>query len=95
MIKSFGLRDLLLVGSLRKKGMCLDPEIALTRPYSPLLAALSSYFLMREAGTSTFILEAMDQDSPSTPRPFDSPSTGLRTPPGAGAGSNAAEARPA
>jgi hypothetical protein len=66
MIKSFGLRDLLLVGNLQKKGTCLDPEIALTRPYSPLLAALSSYFLMREAGTSTFILEAMDQSSPST-----------------------------
>ena len=63
MIKSFGVRDLLLVGNLQKKGTCLDPEIALTRPYSPLLAALSSYFLMQEAGTSTFILEAMDQSS--------------------------------
>jgi hypothetical protein len=79
MIKSFGLRDLFLVGNLRKKGTCLDPEIALTRPYSPLLAALSSYFLMQEAGTSTFILEAMDQTSLSTPRPFNSPLTGLRT----------------
>ncbi len=68
MIKSFGVRDLLLVGNLQKKGTCLDPEIALTRPYSPLLAALSSYFLMQEAGTSTFILEAMDQSSPSTSR---------------------------
>jgi hypothetical protein len=76
MIKSFGVRDLLLVGNLQKKGTCLDPEIALTRPYSPLLAALSSYFLMQEAGTSTFILKAMDQSSPSTPRPFDE----LRTP---------------
>ena len=76
MIKSFGVRDLLLVGNLQKKGTCLDPEIALTRPYSPLLAALSSYFLMQEAGTSTFILKAMDQSSPSTPRPFDK----LRTP---------------
>jgi hypothetical protein len=66
MIKSFGVRDLLLVGNLQKKGTCLDPEIALTRPYSPLLAALSSYFLMQEAGTSTFILKAMDQSSPST-----------------------------
>lgn len=68
MIKSFGMRDILLVGNLQKKGTCLDPEIALTRPYSPLLAALSSYFLMQEAGTSTFILEAMDQSSPSTSR---------------------------
>ena len=68
MIRSFGVRDLLLVGNLQKKGTCLDPEIALTRPYSPLLAALSSYFLMQEAGTSTFILEAMDQSSPSTSR---------------------------
>jgi len=66
MIKSFGVRDLLLVGNLQKKGTCLDPEIALTRPYSPLLAALSSYFLMQEAGTSTFVLEAMDQSSSST-----------------------------
>jgi len=84
MIKSFGVRDFLLVGNLQKKGTCLDPEIALTRPYSPLLAALSSYFLIQEAGTSTFILEAMDQSSPSTPRPFDKASTGsaqrLRTP---------------
>lgn len=63
MIRSFGLRDLLLVGNLQKKGTCLDPEIALTRPYSPLLAALSSYFLMPEAGTLTFILETMDQSS--------------------------------
>jgi hypothetical protein len=61
MIKSFGVRDLLLVGNLQKKGTCLDPEIALIRPYSPLLAALSSYFFMQEVGTSTFILEAMDQ----------------------------------
>jgi len=76
MIKSFGVRDFLLVGNLQKKGTCLDPEIALTRPYSPLLAALSSYFLIQEAGTSTFILEAMDQSSPSTPRPFDKASTG-------------------
>lgn len=80
MIKSFGVRDLLLVGNLQKKGTCLDPEIALTRPYSPLLAALSSYLLMQEAGTLTFILEAVDQSSPPTSRPFDSPSTGLRTP---------------
>jgi len=68
MIRSFGVRDLLLVSNLQKKGTCLDPEIALIRPYSPLLAALSSYFLMQEAGTSTFILEAMDQSSPSTSR---------------------------
>ena len=68
MIRSFGVRDLLLVGNLQKKGACLDPEIALTRPYSPLLAALSSYFPIHEAGTSTFILEAMDQSSPSTGR---------------------------
>ncbi len=66
MIKPFGVRDLLLVSNLQKKGTCLDPEIALTRPYSPLLAALSSYFLMHEAGTSTFILEATDQSTPST-----------------------------
>ncbi|HID64523.1 MAG TPA: hypothetical protein EYP49_17535 [Anaerolineae bacterium] len=66
MIRSFGVRDLLLVGNLQKKGTCLDPEIALTRPYSPLLAALSSYLLLQEGGTSTFILEAMDQSSPST-----------------------------
>jgi hypothetical protein len=64
MIKSFGMRDILLVGNLQKKGTCLDPEIALTRPYSPLRAALSSYFLMQEAGTSTFILEAVDQSNP-------------------------------
>jgi hypothetical protein len=63
MIRSFGVRDLLLAGNLQKKGTCLDPEIALTRPYSPLLAALSSYFLMQEAGTSTFILEAIDKSS--------------------------------
>jgi hypothetical protein len=68
MIKSFGMRDLLLVSNLQKKGTCLDPEIVLTRPYSPLLAALSSYFLIHEAGTSTFILEAMDQSSPPTSR---------------------------
>jgi hypothetical protein len=66
MIKSFSVRDLLLVANLQKKGTCLDPEIALIRPYSPLLAALSSYLLMQEAGTSTFVLEAMDQSSPST-----------------------------
>ncbi len=66
MIRSFGVRDFLLVGNLQKKGICLDPEIALTRPYSPLLAALSSYFLLQEAGTSTFVLEAVDQSSPST-----------------------------
>jgi hypothetical protein len=64
MIRSFGVRDLFLVGNLRKKGTCLDPEIALTRSYSPLRAALASYFLMQEAGTSTFILEAVDQSSP-------------------------------
>jgi len=63
MIRSFGVRDFLLVGNLQKKGTCLDPEIALTRPYSPLLAALSSYFLLQETGTSTFILEATDQNS--------------------------------
>jgi hypothetical protein len=63
MIRSFDVRDLLLVSKLQKKGTCLDPEIALTRPYSPLLAALSSYFLMQEAGTSTLILEALDQSS--------------------------------
>lgn len=63
MIRSFGVRDLFLVGNLQKKGMCLDPEIALTRPYSPLSAALSSYFLMQEAGSSTFVLEATDQSS--------------------------------
>jgi len=68
MIKSFGVPDLLLVSNLQKKGTCLDPEIVLTRSYSPLLAALSSYFLMQEAGTSTFILEATDQNSPSTGR---------------------------
>ena len=68
MIKSFSVRDILLVGNLQKEGTCLDPEIALTRPYSPLLAALSSYFLIHETGTSTFILEAMEQSSPSTPR---------------------------
>ncbi len=62
MIRSFGVRDLFLVGNLQRRGTCLDPEIALTQPYSPLWAALSSYFLMQEAGTSTFILveEAID-----------------------------------
>ena len=63
MIRSFGVRDLFLVGNLQKRGTCLDPEIALTRPYSPLSASLSSYFLMQEAGTSTFVLEATDQSS--------------------------------
>ena len=63
MIRSFGMRDIFLIGNLQKKGTCLDPEIALTRPYSPLLAALSSYFLIQEAGTLTFILETRDQSS--------------------------------
>ncbi len=80
MIRSFGVRDLLLVSNLQKKGMCLDPEIALTRPYSPLLAALSSYLLMQETGTSTFILEAGEQDSPSIgPRDERSPGQERRT----------------
>jgi GNAT superfamily N-acetyltransferase len=79
MIRSFGVRDLLLVGNLQKKGVCLDPEIALTRPYSPLLAALSSYFPIHEAGTSTFILEAMDQGSTSASRHGErSPGRGRR-----------------
>jgi len=73
MIRSFGVRDLLLVGNLQKKGACLDPEIALTRPYSPLLAALSSYFPIHEAGTSTFVLEAMDQGSTSANRHGERP----------------------
>lgn len=63
MIRPFGMRDLFLIGNLQKKGACLDPEIALTRPYSPLLAALSSYILIQEAATSTFLLEAIDQNS--------------------------------
>ncbi len=44
MIKSFSLRNVLLILKLQRRGVSLDPERALTQPRSPLEVALATHF---------------------------------------------------
>ena len=62
MIRSFRLRDSLLVARLQRGGTPLDIEEQLTHPRSPLRSVLLSAILYPRSGPSTFILDQQDDN---------------------------------
>ena len=61
MIRSFRLRDSLLVARLQRGGTLLDIEEQLTHPRSPLRSVLLDSILNPRIGPSTFILDQQDE----------------------------------
>ena len=61
MIRSFRLRDSLLVARLQRAGTPLDIEEQLTHPRSPLRSVLIDTVFNPHAGPSTFILDQQDE----------------------------------
>ena len=61
MIRSFRLRDSLLVARLQRAGTSLDIEEQLTHPRSPLRSVLLDTVFNPHAGPSTFILDQQDE----------------------------------
>ena len=57
MIRPFTLHDLRLLGQLQKEHVVLYPIEALTRPQSPLWAALTSLLPVGEGQSLTFVLQ--------------------------------------
>ncbi len=62
MIRSFRLRDSLLVARLQRGGTPLDIEEQLTHPRSPLRSVLLNAILYPRSGPSTFILDQQDDN---------------------------------
>lgn len=62
MIRSFHLRDSLLVARLQRVGTPLDIEEQLTHPRSPLRSVLLDSILAPRSGPSTFILDQQDEN---------------------------------
>ena len=62
MIRSFRLRDSLLVARLQRGGTPLDIEEQLTHPRSPLRSVLIKTMLKPRTGPSTFILDQQDEN---------------------------------
>ena len=57
MIKTFDVRNVLLVNKLQDQGLLLNLEEALTQTYRPLLAALVGWLSLQEAGVSTYVCD--------------------------------------
>lgn len=62
MIKSFNLRDLLLVANLQKQGTTLNLEERLIDPHSPLNSALAASLFPAMSRVSTYILNVSDKN---------------------------------
>ncbi len=62
MIRSFQLRDSLLVARLQRVGTSLDIEEQLTHPRSPLRSVLLDTILAPRTGPNTFILDQKDEN---------------------------------
>lgn len=62
MIRTFHLRDLLLVRRLQQKGTRLDLEEQLTQPISPLQSALLEKLFKPRANSSTFLLDQQNDN---------------------------------
>jgi len=56
-IRSFGLRDILLLRRLGGKGALLDVESAIWGPHRPLAKALVNYLIFNRRGVYTFVLD--------------------------------------
>ena len=57
MIKTFDVRNVLLVNKLQDQGLLLNLEEELTQTYRPLLAALVGWLSLQEAGVSTYVCD--------------------------------------
>ena len=57
MIKTFDVRNVLLVNKLQDQGLLLNLEETLTQTYRPLLAALVGWLSLQEAGVSTYVCD--------------------------------------
>ena len=62
MIKSFDVRDFLLVSKLQSQGMLLNLEEALTQTYRPLLEALVGCLPLQGMGVFTYVCDEMEGD---------------------------------
>ncbi len=62
MTKPFDVRDVLLVSRLQGQGTLLNLEEALTQTYSPLVAALTGWLSLQEAGISTYVCDEKEGD---------------------------------
>lgn len=62
MIRPFSLRDVGLVARLQREGVLLDLETGLTRPRSPLAAAVVSALLPSRNGASTYVVNHKDEN---------------------------------
>ena len=61
MIRAFGIRDILLIRELQRKGIALDMEGAILRPRTPLRDALISQIPMNGYGAVTYVLREGDR----------------------------------
>jgi hypothetical protein len=63
LIRPFGLRDVGLVAHLQNGGVLLDLETRLTRPRSPLMAALLSSMLPARGSMFTYVVSINEENS--------------------------------